>query len=157
MACATLGLEVKAQTPLMGLETHPSSPAEVRPGLAASPLQHPGFQPWLLLLLPLLLLLSRPHRSKLKQGWDWVGFTLAALLAPLRSRRNVIHDRRYLDQLLQAEAKANPKEWQGSGSNRSGSGRGQPQRGRQGQGGGRAGERRSGPKPSGSGDSSRRP
>jgi hypothetical protein len=152
----TLGLAVKAETALVGIENHPSRPAQQLPAPAASPLQNPAVYPWLLLILPLLLLLKRSHRIKLKEGWDWVGFTFTALLAPLRSKKNVIHDRRYLDQMLQAEAEANPEEWQGSESNRGGSLQGRSKR-RQGKGGGQPGSRRSGPRPSGSADSSRRP
>ena len=95
MAAETFGLTVKAETTLVGIESQSSGPAQ-----PASPLQGPAVSPWLLLLLPLLLLLKRSHRSKLKEGLDWMGFTFTALLAPLRSQRNVIHDRRYLDQML---------------------------------------------------------
>jgi hypothetical protein len=152
MAAQTLGHAVKAETTLVGIASQSSRPAQ-----PASPLQSPAISPWLLLLLPLLLLLKHSHRSNLKEGLDWVGFTFAALLAPLRSQRNVIHDRRYLDQMLQAEAEANPEEWQGSAANRAGSRLAGWQRGRPGKGGRRPGSRRSGSSPSGSGDSSRRP
>jgi len=152
MAAETLGLGVKAETSLVGIESQSSRQAQ-----PASPLQHPAVYPWLLLLLPLLLLLKRSHRSKLKEGWEWVGFTFTALLAPLRSQRNVIHDRRYLDQMLQAEAEANPEEWQGSEINRGGSRLGGSEQGRPGKGGALPRSRRSGSRPSGSGDSSRRP
>ena len=152
MAAETLGLAVKAETTLVGIESQSSRPAQ-----PATPLQNPAVYPWLLLLLPLLLLLKRSHRSKLKEGWDWVGFTFTALLAPLRSQRNVIHDRPYLDQMLQAEAEANPEEWQGSQSNRGGSRLGGSERSRPGKGGAQPRSRRSGSRPSGSGDSFRRP
>jgi hypothetical protein len=152
MAAETLGLGVKAETSMVGIESQSSRPAQ-----PAWPRQHPAVYPWLLLLLPLLLLLKRNHRSKLKEGWDWVGFTFTALLAPLRSQRNVIHDRRYLDQMLQADAEANPEEWQSSEVNRGGSRLGGSERRRPGKGGAQPGSRRSRPRPSGSGDSSRRP
>ena len=147
MAAETLGLAVKAETTLVGIESQSSLPAQ-----PPSPLHHPAVHPWLFLLLPLLLLLKRSHRSKLKEGWDWMGFTFTALLAPLRSQRNVIHDRRYLDQMLQAEAEANPEEWQGSAANRDCSGLGGSERRRPGKGGAQPGSRRSGSSPSDSGD-----
>jgi hypothetical protein len=147
MAAETFGLAVKAETTLVGIESQSSRPAQ-----PASPLQGPAVSPWLLLLLPLLLLLKRSHRSKLKEGWDWVGFTFTALLAPLRSQRNVIHDRRYLDQMHQAEAEANPEEWQASSTSRDCSGLGGSERRRPGKSGAQPGSRRSGSSPSGSSD-----
>ncbi|MEI6615804.1 MAG: branched-chain amino acid ABC transporter permease, partial [Cyanobium sp. ELA507] len=54
MAAETLGLGVKAETTLVSIESQSSRPAQ-----PAWPLQHPAVYPWLLLVLPLLLLLKR--------------------------------------------------------------------------------------------------
>lgn len=77
----------------------PAGPS-ITPLLPAHPWAHPAL---LLAVLPLLLLLNRRNRATLQKGWSWMLFTTAALLEPLRPRRHVIHDRRYLDQMLEAE------------------------------------------------------
>ncbi len=65
---------------------------------------HPALHPALLLaLLPLLLLLNRHNRATLQKGWSWLLFTTGALVEPLRTRRHIIHDRPYLDKILEAE------------------------------------------------------
>jgi hypothetical protein len=72
--------------------------------LPAHPTTHPALHPALLLaLLPLLLLLNRHNRATLQKGWSWMLFTTGALVDPLRTRRHVIHDRPYLDKMLEAE------------------------------------------------------
>lgn len=77
----------------------PAGPS-ITPLLPPPPWAHPAL---LLAVLPLLLLLNRRNRATLQKGWSWMLFTSAALLEPLRPRRHVIHDRRYLDQMLEAE------------------------------------------------------
>ena len=68
---------------------------------------HPALHPALLLaLLPLLLLLNRHNRATLRKGWSWMLFSTGALVEPLRIRRHVIHDRPYLDKMLEAEFEA---------------------------------------------------
>ena len=83
-------------TPIVGQGAAPAIP----PLLPAHPTLHPAL---LLALLPLLLLLNRHNRATLQKGWTWMLFTTGALLEPLRPRRHLIHDRRYLDQMLEAE------------------------------------------------------
>ena len=77
---------------------------EADPAIALFLPAHPALHPALLLaLLPLLLLLNRHNRATLQKGWSWMLFTIGALVEPLRTRRHVIHDRRYLDPMLEAE------------------------------------------------------
>jgi len=73
---------------------------EAGPAIAPFLQAHPAL---LLALLPLLLLLNRHNRATLQKGWSWMLFTTGALVEPLRTRRHVIHDRRYLDKMLEAE------------------------------------------------------
>ena len=73
---------------------------EVDPAIAPFLPAHPAL---LLALLPLLLLLNRHNRATVQKGWSWMLFTIGALVEPLRTRRHVIHDRRYLDKMLEAE------------------------------------------------------
>ena len=77
---------------------------EAGPAIAPFLPDHPALLPALLLaLLPLLLLLNRHNRATLQKGWSWMLFTTGALVEPLRTRRHIIHDRPYLDKMLEAE------------------------------------------------------
>jgi len=62
------------------------------------------------LLLALLLAgLAWWQPDPLLDAWDWLAETVGGLIAPLRSRRHVIHDPTYLQQIIRAERTLGPE------------------------------------------------
>jgi hypothetical protein len=61
-----------------------------------------------LLILALAALLGWWRRHLLAAAWHWFVENIGGLLAPLRSKRHVIHDPSYLRSLLEAELNDDP-------------------------------------------------
>lgn len=72
----------------------------------------PAWWSWLLAglaVVALALLLACWQQDRLEDVWHWLVVNIGGLLAPLRSRRHVIHDPGYLRQIVEAELEVNPE------------------------------------------------
>lgn len=73
--------------------------------------RHAAPLPALLLALIVVVLLIW-QRRRLARAWRGFLYSLGALLASLRGRHHVIHDRTYLEKIVEAEIESDPLQWQ---------------------------------------------